>query len=177
MIKSDIFFRTREHCHPLKRLSYCLSLLNGALLLQRRINRRNDTHTLIRRSQDIKNPVLLFWRWISMHISEMFPRAVMLQRLTLKQMFLYSCGTEFCFPQLQRVTMNGPTMQSLLPKTYSTKLGNRMFIHKERVWMFLAVTFNKYAMTDLVLMPLYYFCVGYRLRLRLRRNMKVPSIC
>lgn len=72
VIKSDIFSRTREHCHPLKRLSYCLSLLNGALWLQRRINRRNDTHTLIRRSQDIKNTVLLFWRWISMHISEIF---------------------------------------------------------------------------------------------------------
>lgn len=58
VIKYDIFSRMREHCHPLKRLSYHLSLLNGALWLQRRINKEEMTHVLIRRSQDIKNAVL-----------------------------------------------------------------------------------------------------------------------
>jgi len=46
VIKSDIFSRVREHCHLLKRLSYCLSLLNGAPWLQRRINKEEMTHTL-----------------------------------------------------------------------------------------------------------------------------------
>lgn len=54
VIKYDIFCRMREHCHPLKRLSYCLSLLNGALWLQRRINKEEMTHTYTYSSEEVK---------------------------------------------------------------------------------------------------------------------------
>ncbi len=102
-------------------------------------------------------PVLLFWRWISMHISEMFPHVAMLQRLTGTQtdapLFMWNWRLFYTAAE-SYIEWPHNALQSLLPKTYSTKLGYRTFLHKKCVGIFFAVTFIKYAMTNLVLMVL-----------------------